>query len=443
MISRSAVRSFTPTGRWSRLAACATWGADVNAISARLTYALAPNLRLRAVGRFNDTRADTDDQDYAVTGAAIDSDTHYRNRAGYGLLGLEYEGLGGRWRNVVDVQAADTERKGYEFGGALQFGDKGRRYRASYVTSLKFGSARVVQTLTGALDGERDEFQGIDPSGFADTSRRHISTYGVVGQYDAVVDGRFAVGAAVRHDGNSRFKDDDTFHAQASYRFDEGTRLHAAGGSGVKDPGVFELFAYSPLSNFVGNPNLKSETSIGWEAGVEQSLGHRVKADVTYFDSRLTDEIATNYAVVPNSVYNLATDSTRRGVEVSGSADLTHGFKATAAYTYLDSRQDHVPELRRARNIASVNMDWRSTDDRIGAHVTTRFNGDQFDTNFASFQTVRLPSFTLVTLGGDYRVSKALQLYARVENLLDETYQEVFGYRAPGRAAYAGVRAAF
>ena len=418
-------------------------GADVDALSARLTYAFAPNLRIRAVGRFNDTRADTDDQDYAVTGQAIDSDTHYRNRAGYGLVGLEYEGLGGRWRNVVDVQAADTVRKGYEFGGALQFGDQGRRYRASYVTSLKFGTERVVQTVTGAVDGERDEFQTIDPFGFADTGRRHIDTYGIVGQYDVVVDGRLALGGAVRHDGNSRFRDDDTFHAQASYRFDEGTRIHAAGGSGVKDPGVFELFAYAPTSNFVGNPDLKPEKSIGWEAGVEQRLGRWARLDATYFDSRLTDEIATNYAVIPNTVYNLAEDSTRRGLEVSGSADLTHGFKATAAYTYLDSRQDHAAELRRARNIASLNLDWRSVDDRVGAHVTTRFNGDQFDTNFASFQTVRLPSFTLVTLGGDYRIAKGLQVYGRVENLLDENYQEVFGYRTPGRAAYAGVRASF
>ena len=419
-------------------------GADIDALSARLTYSFAPNFRVRAVGRFSDTRADTDDQDYTVTGAAIDSDTFYRNRAGYGLVGLEYEGLGGRWRNSLDVQAADTERKDYEYGGQFQFGDKGRRYRASYVSTLKFGTDRVSSTLTGAVDGERDQFQTLDPFGYADTTRRHIDTYGVVGQYDLVLDHRLAIGAAYRHDANSRFRDDDTFHAQASYLFDEGTRLHAAGGSGVKDPGVFELFGYAPTSNFVGNPGLKPERSVGWEAGVEQTLfAGRARLDATYFDSTLTDEITTDYGVVPNTVINLGSDSTRRGVEVSARADLTHGFKATGAYTYLDSRQDGAPEIRRARNIASVNLDWRSGDDRVGAHVTARYNGDQLDTDFASFQTVRLPDFTLVTLGADYRLTPALQLYGRIENLLDQDYQEVFGFREPGRAAYAGVRAAF
>ena len=417
-------------------------GADIDSVSGRATYSFAPNLRVRAVGRYTDTRADTDDQDYVDTGKAIDSDAFFRNRAAYGLVAAEYEGLDGRWRNSLDAQIADTQRKGYEFGGEQQFGDQGRRYRGSYVTSLKFGTDRVQQTLTGAVDLERDAFQTIDPFGFADTTRRHIDTYGVVGQYDLVVDGRLAVGGAYRHDGNSRFRDDDTFHAQASYLFDEGTRLHAAGGSGVKDPGVFELYGFTPDS-FVGNPNLRPEKSIGFEAGVEQSVGRLLRVDATYFHSTLHDEITTDFAVVPNTVYNIASTSTRDGVEVSGRADLTHGFSGVLAYTYLDSRQAGVPELRRARNIASLNLDWRSTDDRMGAHLTARYNGDQFDSNFATGQTVQLASFTLVTLGADYRLTKSIQLYGRIENLLDDRYQEVFGYQESGRAAYGGVRLAF
>ena len=416
-------------------------GADIDSVSGRATYSLAPNVRVRAVGRYSDTRADVDDQPNNV---AVDSDAFFRNRAAYGLVGAEYEGLDGRWRNSLDAQIADTLRKGYEYGGLQQYGDAGRRYRASYVSALKFGTQRFAQTMTVAVDGERDGFHGLNPQGYADAAHYRIDTYGVVGQYDLVVDGRLAVGGAYRHDGNSRFRDDDTFHAQASYRFDEGTRLHAAGGSGVKDPGVFELFGFDP-GNFVGNPDLRPEKSIGWEAGVEQSIGRNLRVDATYFHSTLEHEITTDYSVNPNTVYNVATDSTRDGVEVSGRADLTHGFTGALAYTYLDSRQDHRPELRRARNIASLNLDWRSTGDRIGAHLTARYNGDQFDSDFSRLpdSTVRLASFTLVTLGADYRLTKSVQLYGRIENLLDDRYQEVFGYQEAGRAAYGGVRLAF
>ena len=109
-------------------------GADIDSVSGRATYSFAPNLRVRAVGRYSDTRADTDDQ---PAGQAIDSDTFLRNRAAYGLVGAEYEGLDGRWRNSVDAQIADTERKSYHDGGVQQAGDLGRRYRGSYVTSRR------------------------------------------------------------------------------------------------------------------------------------------------------------------------------------------------------------------------------------------------------------------------------------------------------------------
>jgi vitamin B12 transporter len=75
-----------------------------------------------------------------------------------------------------------------------------------------------------------------------------------------------------------------------------------------------------------------------------------------------------------------------------------------------------------------------------------RYNGAQLDNNYTLVvptPQVRLDSFTLVDLGGDYRITDTVQLYARVENLFDEKYEEVFTYRTPGRAEYVGVRLSF
>ena len=403
-------------------------GANIGALAAKLGYEINDHLRLKAIARYSYTNADSDDQDYAVTGNAIDSDGFYNNRAIYWLAAAEYEGMQGRWKNALTIQGVDAERKAYEFGGAQQFGDTGNRLRGSYVTSFKLDTGLFEQTFTGAADLEREEFATIDPFAFADTTTHHVSTEGVVGQYDLVWNKRFAIGGAYRHDWNDLFKDSDTFHAQASYRFDEGTRLHAAGGSGIKNPGVFELYGYSPASNFRGNPNLKPEKSTGWEAGVEQQfLSGRALVNVTYFDSTLTDEIATDYAVSPNTTYNVPGDSSRRGVEVSGTARLPQGFRVDVAYTHLNAKQGGVEELRRAPDIASANLAWRSPSDRFGANLTVRYNGEQTDTNFASYSTVTLKDFTLVNLGADYRISKSLQVYGRVENLFDEKYVEVVG----------------
>ena len=56
---------------------------------------------------------------------------------------------------------------------------------------------------------------------------------------------------------------------------------------------------------------------------------------------------------------------------------------------------------------------------------------------------VALRSYTLVNLSLRYRLSREIELFARGENLLDEDYQEVFAYRAAGRAFFGGVRARF
>jgi vitamin B12 transporter len=78
--------------------------------------------------------------------------------------------------------------------------------------------------------------------------------------------------------------------------------------------------------------------------------------------------------------------------------------------------------------------------------LTVRYNGSMLDNNFTIVvptPRVQLDSYTLVNLGGDFKFTDFVQAYARVENLFDEKYEEVFTYRTPGRAAYAGVRFSF
>jgi vitamin B12 transporter len=49
-------------------------------------------------------------------------------------------------------------------------------------------------------------------------------------------------------------------------------------------------------------------------------------------------------------------------------------------------------------------------------------------------------SYTLVSAGGSFSVGERLEVFARVENLLDAPYEEVIGYATPGRGVLAGFR---
>jgi outer membrane cobalamin receptor len=46
----------------------------------------------------------------------------------------------------------------------------------------------------------------------------------------------------------------------------------------------------------------------------------------------------------------------------------------------------------------------------------------------------------VANLGGSWRIAPWVEIYGRVMNLFDRQYEEVFGYPAPGRTAYLGVR---
>lgn len=56
---------------------------------------------------------------------------------------------------------------------------------------------------------------------------------------------------------------------------------------------------------------------------------------------------------------------------------------------------------------------------------------------------VSLREYVLVNLNAEYKLRPNISLFARVENLINEQYEEVFSFATPGRAGYGGVRVRF
>jgi len=280
-----------------------------------------------------------------------------------------------------------------------------------------------------------------------------------VAEYDLKVADVAGVHGAVRWDRNDFFDNATTYRIEGFYRLGDRVRLRAAAGSGIKGPSQTELFGFNAgVIPFVGNPNLKPERSQGWEVGADLTLAEgKARVGLTWFDSTLHDEIFSIFAAPPalcarpgapppsscSTTGNEPTDSTQKGLELFGNARLSDALSVDAAYTWLDARQDGVEEVRRPKNVASVNLTWRAPDDHASVTLTARYNGEMTDEEFKSFSTVTLKAFTLVNLSGAYRLSEHVELFARVENLLDQDYFEVFNFRTPGRAAYGGVRLRF
>jgi vitamin B12 transporter len=85
-------------------------------------------------------------------------------------------------------------------------------------------------------------------------------------------------------------------------------------------------------------------------------------------------------------------------------------------------------------------MDLREGPFTIGAAFS--YVGERIDRDFDLFPAprVELDAYVLASARLAYRISPALEAFARVENGLDEDYQDVVGYATPGRSVHAGIR---
>ncbi len=423
-------------------------GFDSLTLSGKGNWEIAPSLSLRAVGRYVTTEGDFNDQDFDSTsptlGFVLDSPgVYYENEAIYALVGASFT-ASDAWSHDISGQIADITRD--TFSGDLRTsGNVGQRLKGSYVTTLVLGGPVFQHTLTAAVDVEREKFRNNDPFGSAFSGFRTASNTGLVGEYRLTGD-RFDLSAAVRQDFNNRFQDATTFRIAAGVQAGPSTRLRAAGGSGIKNPGFFQLFGFFD-GRFIGNPELKAEKSSGWEVGVDQSFANdAVLLSLTYFNDELKDEVFTAFPA-PDFLatpLNRDTTSTRQGIEVSANARLGAGFTLDAAYSWLDAEENGEEEVRRPDHIASAALNWVSSDDRASANVVVRYNGSAQDVAFTdpSFVPVRvtLDEFTLVNINLGYRLSDQVELFARAENLLDEDYEQVFSFTNPGRSVIGGVR---
>lgn len=314
---------------------------------------------------------------------------------------------------------------------------KGARHGVNWAAEKELGES----SFTALIEAEHESYS-IIPN-FTETDAEPDNwTYAVAGDYRYNA-GPISLSASARHDINDLFQDATTWRVGGGYAFEEfGGRLRASIGTGVKNPSLIELFGFFPASRFTGNRDLQPEESLGFSLGYEQEIGD-LNVSVDYFRSELKDEITTVFNPdFTSTVVNLETDSTRQGVELEARWDILDTLNARGSATFLDSEQDGIEEIRRPDFLASATLTYRPID-ALSLTASLDHNGSQLDTDFGSFQNVTLDAFTLIGLNAAYDVDDYFTLTLRGDNLLDEDYQEVFGYTSPGRAVYAGLKANF
>jgi vitamin B12 transporter len=213
-------------------------------------------------------------------------------------------------------------------------------------------------------------------------------------------------------------------------------KLRASHGTAFRSPSFLDLYGQSAF--YVGNPKLRPERARGWDAGCDYYLpGGLGLMSVTWFDLKFTDLIASTADF--RSVENIQRARTR-GVEWSAQVSFPGALVSRVAYTFLEAQNltANTRLLRRPRHRLSADA-WRDFGRGLSAGAGVACSVQREDVDARTFRPIDGEDFTVVRMYGAWQVGARLTIKARIENALDERYEEVNGYPALGLGAYAGV----
>jgi vitamin B12 transporter len=255
-----------------------------------------------------------------------------------------------------------------------------------------------------------------------------------------------SVAASVRYDADDRYGDYATWRVAPAYTIAAtGTLIKGSVGTGFKSPTLTELFVSFPEFDFFANPDLKPETSTGYDVGFEQPLaGGQARFGATWFHNDIRDLIEAGPlpALGPFAeTYVNIGRATTYGVETFASWKVSRVVSLRADYTWTIARDDiaEAELLRRPKNKASATAKWRATQ-RLNLSASLVYVGAWLDYDRAGDAELMASPYATVNIAGDYDIGHGVTLFARIDNLLNRHYQDPVGFDQPGFGVYGGVK---
>ncbi|XXK45211.1 TonB-dependent receptor plug domain-containing protein [Porticoccaceae bacterium nBUS_17] len=358
----------------------------------------------------------------------------------------DYSSKDGTWQHKILISQSKSDN--------AAFTDKAKgnvtastKDQFQYIGSFTWDQG--AQNIAALIEREKEDWmqRGEISWGVYDPNQdRERDTDSVAVEYRTDINDHLTLAASARQDDNSEFDSAKTYRAEVIYQLTEAIRLRSAVGTAVKNPTFTERFGF--YTNFIGNPNLIPEESTSWELGADQLImGGDLTLSLTIFEAELENEIdgfVYDPATFAYTSSNINGTSERKGAELSAVGNISESMSLSAAYTYTDSTgDDAVREVRRPRHIASLNLGWQAAHN-LHLNTNIQFTGEQTDVYFPPFpepsQVVGLSNHTLLNINLNYSATEKLEMYLKLENALNDNYEEVFGYQTLGFGASLGLR---
>jgi vitamin B12 transporter len=368
---------------------------------------LTEDLRVEGSLRYSDSRSEFD----AGGGVGGDGDRVAHTRELQTSLSAHISTFGGALENSLTASYAMVDRDN-ETNGARSFSNTGLRTSFEYVGEI------ATSDMWNAIIGLKTEDTEIRDSS-------SIRTDSIFGQVQVLPIDNLSLIGGVRFDDHETSGGVTTFRFTGAYDLTEtGTLFRASWGEGFKSPTPFQLSV---------TPTLSPEESRGWDVGIEQEfLDGAASVQVNYFDQEVENQI--DFLFGPFRYVNLDAVDTQ-GWEFIATARPADWIDVSANFTHQSATDLTTGNqvFRTPANLASLDLTTRPMDGlSVGGAVT--WNGDETDRNGLVQDWFR------VDVRSSYQLNDQVELFGRVENLLDEQYQDILGFGTPGISGFFGIR---
>jgi len=253
---------------------------------------------------------------------------------------------------------------------------------------------------------------------------------------------RFFVTFGFRFDHHSRGEDAFTYRLAPAYIWPRmGTKLKGSVGTGFKSPSLYQLYAPGTFYGPIGNPHLKPEKCSGWDIGVEQPIANervQLRLALAYFQNQFKDLISYD---VSRGYVNIG-QAESRGVEAEAELRSDKGFSMNVAYIRMEARDKTKNEelLRRPKERFCVALGY-SMHNRWSFSFSFHYTGKRRDIDYSGWlaREVILRGYGLLNGVISCAPRPKVELFIKLDNILNTRYETIYGYGTLGFSAQAGV----
>lgn len=285
---------------------------------------------------------------------------------------------------------------------------------------IPFGASQLEQSI----NPDQANFTIIDPY----INAVYVSDFGL------------NVNAGLRVNNHSEYGSHVVYNINPSYRKDFSfgyLKALASYSTAYITPSLYQLFEPT-----YGNAELEPEENETIEGGLELHIDKKATFSVVYFSRNETNFI--DFVDIGNFAFqyrNVSDKFTANGIEFTGNYNITKGLSLNANLTYTNVPDDldlRIPELK-----INAKFNYKLGDATLFS-LAYQFNDDRNDMVFnnTTFEndTVILESYSLFDLYISHSLlNNKLTVFANLNNILNEDYQELFGYSTLGRNVSLGL----